>query len=175
MNFRALAAPAVAAALLLGTTGCGLFVPSATLKPYSASDGLNVTVGDLELRNVLVITDESGDASLVATVVNNTTNVQYVTAQIQSSTPGELTFTAVEGLTKLGLADGNPQIMRGTGLEAGQYVEIYFQYGGQDGVTAAIPVLDGTDPLYAPYQPSLYVEPTPTPTPTPTPSATPAE
>jgi hypothetical protein len=142
------------------------------LKPYSASDGLNVNVGDLMLRNVLVITDESGDASLVATIVNNTTNVQYVTAEFRTSTPGEITFTAAEGLTKLGLADDNPHILAGTGLKPGQYVEIYFQYGGQDGVSASIPVLDGTDPLYAPYAPSLFV---PEPTPVPTPSETPAE
>ena len=170
MNIRALATSAVAAALLLGTAGCGVFVPTATLKPYSASDGLNVTVGDLHLRNVLVITDESGDASLIATVVNNTTNIQYVTAEFRVATPIDFTFTANEGLTKIGLADGNPAIVTGTGLVAGQYVDIYFQYGGQDGVTVAIPVLDGTDPIYAPYSPSLFVpEPITTPEPTATP------
>jgi hypothetical protein len=63
VNIRALASTTLAATLLLGTAGCGIFVDSATLKPYSASDGLNVDVGGLQLRNVLVITDESGDAS----------------------------------------------------------------------------------------------------------------
>ena len=60
MTIRALASTALAATLLLGTAGCGIFVDSATLKPYSAGDGLNVNVGGLQLRNVLVITDESG-------------------------------------------------------------------------------------------------------------------
>ena len=172
MNIRALASTALAAALLLGTAGCGIFVDSATLKPYSAGDGLNVNVGGLQLRNVLVITDESGDASLVATIVNDTTNVQYLTVEFRTDTPIDLTVIANEGLTKVGLADDNPAIATGTALKAGQYVDIYFQYGGQDGVMMSIPVLDGTYELYAPYAPSLFV-PEPVVTPSATPSATP--
>jgi len=52
-------------------------------------------------------------------------------------------------------------------VKAGQYVDIYFQYGGQDGVSMSIPVLDGTYELYAPYAPSLFV-----PEPVVSPSAT---
>jgi len=172
VNIRALATTTLAATLLLGTAGCGIFVDAATLKPYSASDGLNVDVGDLHLRNVLVVTDESGDASLVATLVNNTTNVQYLTVQFRTEIPVDLTIVANEGLTKVGLADDNPAIATGTALKAGQYVDIYFQYGGQDGVEMAIPVLDGSHTLYAPYAPSLFI-PEPVVSPSATPSPTP--
>ncbi len=172
MNIRALATTTLAATLLLGTAGCGIFVDAATLNPYSASDGLNVDVGGLQLRNVLVITDESGDASLVFTIVNDTTNVQYLTVELRTETPVDLTIVANEGLTKVGLADGNPAIATGTALRAGQYVDIYFQYGGEDGVTMAIPVLDGSHSLYAPYAPSLFV-PEPVVSPSATPSPTP--
>ena len=172
MNIRALATTTLAATLLLGTAGCGIFVDAATLNPYSASDGLNVDVGGLQLRNVLVITDESGDASLVFTIVNDTTNVQYLTVELRTDTPVDLTIVANEGLTKVGLADDNPAIATGTALKAGQYVDIYFQYGGQDGVTMAIPVLDGTYELYAPYAPSLFV-PEPVVSPSASPSPTP--
>jgi hypothetical protein len=172
VNIRALATTTLAATLLLGTAGCGIFVDTATLNPYSASDGLNVDVGGLQLRNVLVITDESGDASLVFTIVNDTTNVQYLIVELRTDTPVDLTIVANEGLTKVGLADGNPAIATGTALKAGQYVDIYFQYGGQDGVTMAIPVLDGSHSLYAPYAPSLFV-PEPVVTPSATPSPTP--
>jgi len=172
VNIRALATTTLAATLLLGTAGCGIFVDTATLNPYSASDGLNVDVGGLQLRNVLVITDESGDASLVFTIVNDTTNVQYLTVELRTETPVDLTIVANEGLTKVGLADGNPAIATGTALKAGQYVDIYFQYGGEDGVTMAIPVLDGSHSLYAPYAPSLFV-PEPVVAPSATPSPTP--
>jgi hypothetical protein len=172
VNIRALATTTLAATLLLGTAGCGIFVDAATLNPYSASDGLNVDVGGLQLRNVLVITDETGDASLVFTIVNDTTNVQYLTVELRTETPVDLTIVANEGLTKVGLADGNPAIATGTALKAGQYVDIYFQYGGEDGVTMAIPVLDGSHSLYAPYAPSLFV-PEPVVSPSATPSPTP--
>jgi hypothetical protein len=172
VNIRALATSTLAATLLLGTAGCGIFVDTATLNPYSASDGLNLDVGGLQLRNVLVITDESGDASLVFTIVNDTTNVQYLTVELRTETPVDLTIVANEGLTKVGLADGNPAIATGTALKAGQYVDIYFQYGGEDGVTIAIPVLDGSHSLYAPYAPSLFV-PEPVVSPSATPSPTP--
>jgi hypothetical protein len=172
VHIRAIATATLAATLLVGTAGCGVFVPTATLKPYSASDGLNVTVGDLQLRNVLVITDETGAASLIATIVNPTTNVQYLTAEFRVDTPVDVTIVANEGLTKVGLADGNPVVVAGLGLVAGQYVNIYFQYGGQDGVTLGVPVLDSSDPIYAPYSPSLF---TPEPTSTPEPTATPSE
>lgn len=172
MNIRALATTTLAATLLLGTAGCGIFVDTATLNPYSASDGLNLDVGGLQLRNVLVITDESGDASLVVTIVNDTTNVQYLTVEFRTVNPVDLTIVANEGLTKVGLADDNPAIATGTALKAGQYVDIYFQYGGQDGVTIAIPVLDGSHTLYAPYAPSLFV-PEPVVSPSATPSPTP--
>ncbi len=172
MNIRALASTSLAAILLLGTAGCGLFVDAATLKPYSASDGLNVDVGELQLRNVLVITDESGDASLVATIVNNTTEIQYLNVEFRTDVPVDLAIVANEGLTKVGLADDNPAIATGTSLKAGQYVDIYFQYGEQDGVSMAIPVLDGSLSLYAPYAPSLFI-PEPVVSPAVTPSPTP--
>ena len=172
MPLRALTVVALASALLVGTAGCGLFVPTATQKEYSAGDGLNIVVGDLKFRNVLIITDASGDASLIATIVNPTTNVQYVTAEFRGDTAIDVTLVANEGLTKIGLADGNPIVVSGLGLKAGQYLDVYFQYGGQDGATLAVPVLDASNPLYSTYSPSLF---TPAPTPVPTPSETPAE
>lgn len=173
MLIRALTAAALASSVLVGTAGCGLLVPTATQKEYSAGDGLNIAIGDLKFRNVIIITDASGDASLIATIVNPTTNVQYVTAEFRGDTAFDVTLVVNEGLTKIGLADGYPIIVRGLGLRAGQYLDVYFQYGGQDGATLAVPVLDASNPLYSTYSPSLFT-PAPTMTPTPTPSETPA-
>jgi hypothetical protein len=169
---RALTTIALASALLAGTAGCGLLVPTATMKEYSAGDGLNIAVGDLKFRNVLIITDASGDASMIGTIVNPTTTVQFVTAEFRGDTAFDVTLVANEGLTKIGLADGYPIIVRGLGLSAGQYLDVYFQYGDQDGAVLAVPVLDASNPLYSTYSPSLF---TPAPTPTPTPSETPAD
>lgn len=172
MSLRALTTIALASALLAGTAGCGLLVPTATMKEYSAGDGLNIAVGDLKFRNVVIITDASGDASLIGTIVNPTTTVQFVTAEFRGDTAFDVTLVANEGLTKVGLADGYPIIVRGLGLSAGQYLDVYFQYGDQDGAVLSVPVLDASNPLYSTYSPSLF---TPEPTPVPTPSETPTE
>ena len=61
MNLRRLAPVALAAVVLLGTTGCGLVSTQATTIPYSASDGVNIPPsGPLTVRNALLVTDKSG-------------------------------------------------------------------------------------------------------------------
>lgn len=174
VNVRALAATAVAASLLLGTTGCGIFVESATLKPYAASDGVNIDVGELKLRNVLVITDESGDGSLIGTIVNDADMAQSVNVELRNNDGSNGILPAFPGNTILGVKDSTAVLFVGAGLEAGQYIDVYVQYGSYDGVLATVPVLDGTDPIYAPFTPAALA-PTPIVTESPAPSETPLE
>ncbi|MEY4312746.1 MAG: hypothetical protein RLZZ319_255 [Actinomycetota bacterium] len=162
MNVRALAATAVAASLLLGTAGCGVFVETATLKPYAASDGINVTVGSIDLRDVLIITDETGDGSLIGTVVNNSGTVAHLTVELRGATALTEVIAVEPGVTLLGVAGSTATIFSGAELSAGQYATVYVQYGSADGVETPVPVLDGTDPLYASYTPTLLA-PTPEP------------
>ncbi len=169
MNVRALAATAVAAALLVGTAGCGVFVDTATLKPYAASDGVNASVGGIELRNLLVITDETGDGSLIGAVVNNSKAAAHLTVELRGSTTVTETVAVETGVTLLGVKDATATIFAGADLVAGQYATIYVQYGSADGVEITVPVLDGTDPLYAPYTPTL-LKPSPAPVVTETPA-----
>ena len=43
----------------------------ATTEHYDASDGVSLDVGDLDLRNILVVSDDGEDGNLIMTVVNN--------------------------------------------------------------------------------------------------------
>ena len=153
MRIRAIATVAVASALLLGTAGCGVFVETATLKPYAASDGVSATIGDIHLRNLLVITNEGGDAALVGSVVNDGTSLELVTVEIRGTTVLSTQVGAYPGLTKVGIADDNPVVFYGAGVVAGEYVDVYFQYGANDGQLVTVPVLDGSLAIYAPYVP----------------------
>ena len=153
MRIRAIATVAVASALLLGTAGCGVFVETATLKPYAASDGVSATVGDVHVRNLLVITNEVGDAALVGTVVNDGTSLELVTVEVRGATELSTQVGAYPGLTKVGIADDNPVVFYGAGVIAGEYVDVYIQYGSNDGALVTVPVLDGSEPFYAPYVP----------------------
>ncbi|HAA79583.1 MAG TPA: hypothetical protein DCE05_04660, partial [Microbacteriaceae bacterium] len=62
---------ALAASLLAGATGCTLSAEIATKKTYEASDGVGAVMGNVALRNVLLISNDQGEANLVMTVVNS--------------------------------------------------------------------------------------------------------
>lgn len=149
MRIRALAATAVASALLLGTAGCGVVVETATLKHYEPSDGVSANVGDLAIRNLLVITNDVGDASLVGTIVNDGSSLEFVTLEVRGTATLTAESGAYPGITTFGAATGNPVILNGVGVVAGEYVDVYVQYGGHEGQLVHVPVLDGVDPVYA--------------------------
>ncbi len=55
MSFQRLAtASAIAAALLVGTTGCSFVSPVATQRAYQPADGININLGDIKVRNLRV-------------------------------------------------------------------------------------------------------------------------
>ena len=56
----AVAAIALSGALALALSGCNMWMDVETQRPYDPSDGVSLTVGDLQLRNVLL--DAKGDA-----------------------------------------------------------------------------------------------------------------
>jgi hypothetical protein len=164
VRIRALATVTVATALLLGTAGCGVFVESATLKHYAASDGVNATVGDVQFRNLLIVTNENGDAAVVTSVVNAGASLELVNVEIRGATTLSTQIGAYPGLTKVGIPDENPVVFYGAGVVPGQYVDVYIQYGAKDGQLVSVPVLGSDAALYAPYAPAA-VEPTVTETP----------
>lgn len=134
-----------------------MFVESATLKHYNASDGVSANVGDLAIRNLLVITNGSGDAAIVGDIVNNTSSLEFLSIEVRGTTVLSTETGAYPGNTKLGIADDNPVVFFGAGVVAGEYVDVYVQYGSNEGQLVSVPVLDGTDPLYAPYVPVAEV------------------
>lgn len=55
MSFQRIAsATAIAAAILVGTTGCSFFSPVATQQAYQPADGININLGDIKVRNLRV-------------------------------------------------------------------------------------------------------------------------
>ncbi len=66
---------AALAAAALGTTllgGCAVFSPVQTDVAYQASDGVDATFGDLDVRGVLVISDaKDGAGNIVGQLVNS--------------------------------------------------------------------------------------------------------
>lgn len=181
MKARVAASVVLALTVAFGTAGCGLIAPQATTKHYDASDGVSGSVGTVDVRNAILVTDASGGTvgSLVVTLVNTGTSSQRVavTGGDKSAEPAYVTVDAGQ-TKKLGTdpasTAGNVFFTPFTALPGSLY-PVYFQYGDQTGVQLQVPVLDGGLPEYKDLVPpaALPTE-TPTPTGTPTPTETPA-
>jgi hypothetical protein len=151
---RLAASAALAIGLALGASGCSMLTYQATTEKYDASDGVSADVGALDLRNVLIVSDDGVDGNLVMTVVN--TSEEDATLGVQVGTgDGETTEIEVGGgeTLVLGSEDDEPVLLEGIDAEVGGLLPLYFQYGDAEGVEKLVPVLDSSLPEYADLAP----------------------
>jgi hypothetical protein len=193
---RIAALAVIAVGLMLALAGCTFFAPQATLIPYDASDGVGLNVGDIQVRDALVISPNGTDANFVGAFINTSSKAQTVNVQYTSTVGGKKSTVTEHvqlgaALTKTStISYGNPGVpqlvFRGADAKPGTLMRLFIQYGGVTGKMVLVPVLDGTNSVYSHLTPS----PTPTPTPcsisnsaqitcpnstsTPTPTATPS-
>jgi hypothetical protein len=164
-------AAALAVGLSLGTAGCTFFAPQATLIHYDPSDGIGVTVGAVDFRNMFVVSDGT-DANLIGAVINHSDSSQTINFQYTDRTGATpvVTTNPIELPANTTLSFGNPGqaqlVFRGANAKPGSLLRIFIQYGTETGKNASLPVLDNS---IAPYG---DLTPSPTPTPIPTISAT---
>ncbi|QBE48564.1 DNA modification methylase [Leucobacter triazinivorans] len=156
MKIRIASSVALAAALALGATGCSLIAPQGTLKPYAPSDGVDVTVESVDVRNILLIADETGDSfNVVFGAVNRTGETQDLAINFmgEGSQQDRAEFTVPTGNTLFGDPDGDesPVLVSLPGLEPGATISAYFQVPGASEVEYEVPVLDGTLEEYRRY------------------------
>lgn len=137
---------ALAAALVLGTTGCGLIVPQATTEEYSPSDGIDVTLPNVDVRNLLLVTsDDSDETNIVFTGVNNgqdpvRLNIAFVADDEQQARE---TFRIAPGITVFGPADDEQVIVEIPDLLPGSMITAYIESDGTE-EERQVPVVDGT-------------------------------
>ncbi|MCU1513147.1 MAG: hypothetical protein JWO10_237 [Microbacteriaceae bacterium] len=169
---RIAASVVLAAALMLGTTACSFFATNATLKHYDPSDGVGVTVGDVQVRNAIVLTkDDGATASLLVNFINTGERDREVLVQYSDSTGKvDRTVRLDAGETKSygGRIGGQQLLLDNITTTPGELFPIWVQYGDETGKQMLVPVLDGSQSEYV----GLLPVPTPTATPTNIPGAT---
>lgn len=180
-NTRLISSIALAAALALGASGCAMFAPQGTTDPYAPSDGIEVTIDGVDVRNLMLIGDAAGENfNVVFTAVNNTDgdqtlNVSFVDPNSSTTANatftvkpglqqfGDLTATAEEGVASTEASDEgaaapalpeNVQIVSIPGLKIGSTVKAYVQIGTGQEVEKQVPVLDGTLKEYERFVPN---------------------
>lgn len=146
MQRRFLQPLALAIAIVAGTTGCTLGAEVATMKQYDPSDGVSANVGELALRNILLISNEQGEANLVMTVVNNSgstisLNVQYDTGATRLTSA--LSIPGTPPRTRFGDIPADGIIVSASEMETGGLFPVYFEYGDAPGELVFVPVLNG--------------------------------
>jgi hypothetical protein len=124
----------------------------ATTEHYDASDGVSLNVGDLDVRNALVVSDDGVDGNLVMTVVNTGEDDVTLGVQVGSGDTTEIEVEAGQTLA-LGTEEEEPVLLEGIDAEPGGLVSLYFQYGDVEGVEKQVPVLDSRLPEYADLAP----------------------
>jgi hypothetical protein len=151
------ASPIAAVAItVLALTGCTFITPIATQKPYDPSDGVGTDIGDLALRNILLIANDLNEATLVMTVVNSADedielNLQY--GEAGARVTETVTVPGGQARTRVGDDPGTTIIVSDSTMTLGALFPIYAEYGSVPGEVILVPVLDGTLPEYELYVP----------------------
>lgn len=178
MRARIAASVVLAAGILLGTSACGFFAPQATLIHYDASDGVSGDVGEMHIRNGLLLSADGQVANLIVSVVNPTDTLQSLLVQYES-TNGKVSQTVpVEAKTTvtLGTKGAASVILQDMNAQPGALFPVFFQYGDATGIELKLPVLNGMQGEYSTLMPTLAptLAPTQTPSEAPTPSPQPS-
>ena len=154
MNTRRLAPVALAAALLLGMTGCSMISPQATTIPYSPADGVNVPdSGPLKVRNALFVADTSGkNANFLAAIVNDTDDDHKLRVGVDGA--GKVVAVPAHSTVSLGFDGADPLLFTKLDTQAGADLDVTFQSGDGEGVKISVPVLDGELDYLADFVPA---------------------
>ena len=155
MNARKItSAVAISVAVLLGTTGCSLSGNVASMQHYAPSDGSQIDIGNVKLRNFIYLTDGSNGGKLIGTFVNNEKSeiafqLEYTDGDLRAKTE-PIYIPAGE---TLGLGSGGDTEGFGVTIDAlpGSNTTIWVSINGATGVELVVPVLDGTLGQYAPF------------------------
>jgi hypothetical protein len=134
----------VAALLVGGLSGCAFMTPQATTVQYDASDGINATVGEIEVRNALLVTADGTSASLLVNLDNTSAYGLQVKLQYEDATGTKVDDSVyVNGgsVASFGAAEAQQIILTGLDAPAGSLLPIFVQYGDTTGKQLLVPVL----------------------------------
>ena len=156
MKVRIVVAAALAVGISLGTAGCNLIQPQATTNPYDASDGVGINVGDLELRNLMIISDNGETGNLLMGAANSTgVDIDLHIGFVSGGTvvDGHLEVPSNDKqVTSWGSGSEDRIILGGINTIPGGLLEVAFEANGES-KTVLVPVLTSAQPEYEGLEP----------------------
>lgn len=171
MKMRVAASVAVTVLATTVLAGCQFITPQSTSLPYNPADGVNTSVGDVQLRNLMLIDGPDDTASLIGVLASSSSSVSSVTLQWTGAQGPETKTLSIpaSGLVSLSTTPSTPAasvpgaassvILEDVQATPGALFPITFSSSSKD-KDVRVPVLTGSQSQYA------TLVPTPTPTPT---------
>jgi hypothetical protein len=163
---RQAAAAAALAVLALGASGCGAINEQATTIHYDASDGIGIWGTEVQVRNLLLVTN---GAEHPARFIGQVSNESSKDSQLSITAGGKTITLPVKAKASINLQDeqyAEQFTIPGSGPDAGLdktttpglNLKVEVTTGSDAAKTVNVPVVDGTLKEYAPYVPGGFDE-----------------
>jgi hypothetical protein len=156
VNLKKITSVSLIALSALALTGCSLSREVTSLEPYAPSDGVQLDIQDLKVRNLILIQGTSGKAVLIGSFVNSSKNDVLATLTTKDSSGEELRVefpVTAESKFDMGYNGTEPLAFQ-LDLVPGQMHSVYVN-AGQDPMEILVPVVDGSLEEYREYAESL--------------------
>lgn len=149
MKARLAASAVLAFGVIVGATGCSMITPQATLIHYDASDGFSVTLGDIAVRNALIVSDNGEQGNLVLTAANSGSIATTLSVEVAGETQ-RIDLAAGEQIVFGEELDyTEPLQFDNIDAQPGALVPVFFSAPGAESIQESIPVLDSRLPEYS--------------------------
>ncbi|WP_344801948.1 hypothetical protein [Microlunatus ginsengisoli] len=157
-------APGLALTFVLGLvlSACGF--NAQTNLPYTPADGVNLDVGSVHVRNLMILSRTDGEGFLSASMSSPDQDALVgasgTVIKPDGSNGGELTFTfpkpvALANGTAVVLTDSPAFVtVKGEGLTPGNTVDLTLEFSSAGQSTLQVPVVDANHPAYVTVSPS---------------------
>ena len=140
---RKIAAVALAATVLLGTSACSLTSDVPTLQMYAPSDGVDGDTASVAFRNFIVLTNGSA-SELIGSAINTTQKPVNFSLSYQSATGAQTSNFTLKAGQKLDFGyNSSDAIALANGKKPGE-VTVIGASEGSESIKFNAPVLDGT-------------------------------
>jgi hypothetical protein len=141
---------ALAALIVAGLSGCTFTAPQTNQQPYDPSDGFGEDIGDLGIRNAILVSEDGETGNLAMDVVNSgSTNAALVLSWEGVAGRAERNIYIPANQTESLGDEANRVILEGIDAVPGSLFPVYIQYGDVEGKEMLVPVLDGELEEYA--------------------------
>lgn len=157
MKARAVAAIALSGALALGLSGCNLWLDVETQRSYEPSDGVSVDVGDLQVRNLMVISEDGELGNLLGAVVNTTGSPINFTVQWDAAGSYHEVALTADAYSTSTVGVDEQQLISPLDAIPGSLLEVVV-HTADDQKGILVPVLDGTLAEYSDAIPTPAAE-----------------